>query len=191
VQRQAFDAEYIQRLVRADQETEQDFHAYFRELLDIKLRPRLRSPELIEDVIQETFVRVFRTLRRDGIGVPEALGAFVNSVCNNVLFEVYRQQSRQGGPPEDRPSAEAGAHALIEAEEECRQVREVLADLPEKDRKILRWVFFEEREKGEICRTLGVDREYLRVLVHRAKKSFRSGWVKQNATKSARTTPIG
>jgi RNA polymerase sigma-70 factor, ECF subfamily len=191
VQRQAFDAGYVQRLADSDRETERDFHAYFRQLLDIKLRSRLRSPELIEDVIQETFVRVLRTLRQDGIGVPGALGAFVNSVCTNVLFEVYRQQSRQAAPPEDRPSSDPPVQQLIESEEESRQVRKVLADLPERDRTILRWIFFEEREKGEICRALGIDREYLRVLMHRAKKSFRAGWVKQNATKSARTTPIG
>jgi len=190
VQRHAFDADYVQRLAKFDQETERDFNAYFRELLEIKLRSRLRLPELVEDVIQETFVRVLRTLRRDGIGAPEALGAFVNTTCNNILFEVYRQQSRQADPLEDRPSADPPVQLLVEAAEEREQVRNVLAALPEKDRKILRWVFFEERDSGEICRALNVDREYLRVLIYRAKKSFRAGWTKQIATKAARTTPI-
>jgi hypothetical protein len=29
-------------------------------------------------------------------------------------------------------------------------------------------IFFEERDKGEVCEAYGVDREYLRVLLHRA-----------------------
>ena len=38
---------------------------------------------------------------------------------------------------------------------------------------MLRWLFFDERDKDGICRELNVDRNYLRVLVHRAKMRFR------------------
>ena len=34
-------------------------------------------------------------------------------------------------------------------------------------------VFLEERDKDEICRSFSVERNYLRVLVHRAKEKFR------------------
>ena len=189
VQRQSFDSGYVQRLAQADPETERDFTAYFGELLSIKLRSRLRSPDLVEDATQETFLRVLKTLRQDGIENPEALGAFVNSVCNNVLFELYRQQSRLAEEPADRPSpAEPVEEELVTAEER-REVRQVLSELPEKDNLILRWLFFDEREKGEICRTLGVDREYLRVLVHRAKNRFRTDWLRRTATKIVRSSP--
>ena len=189
MQRQSFDQGYVQRLAQSDQETERHFADYFGELLAIKLRPRLRNPDLIADVTQETFLRVLKTLRNGGIGTPEALGSFVNSVCNNILFEVYRQQSRTTEAPEDCASDETAIETAIATEEECTDVRQVLSGLPEKDRKILRWLFFEDRDKSEICRTLEVDREYLRVLLHRAKTRFRADWMKRRATKSARTSP--
>jgi RNA polymerase sigma-70 factor (ECF subfamily) len=47
-----------------------------------------------------------------------------------------------------------------------------LAKLSGKDRNILHAVFFEQRDKDEVCRELGVSREYLRVLLHRAKQQF-------------------
>ena len=34
-------------------------------------------------------------------------------------------------------------------------------------------IFFDETPKDEICRRFGVEREYLRVLLHRAKQHFR------------------
>jgi RNA polymerase sigma-70 factor, ECF subfamily len=46
--------------------------------------------------------------------------------------------------------------------------------LSEKDRRLLRAIFFEEKDKAEICHEFGVDRDYLRVLLHRAKQSFRT-----------------
>jgi RNA polymerase sigma-70 factor (ECF subfamily) len=180
VQRQSFDALYLERLANGDNETERDFAAYFGELLTIKLRPRLRSVHLIEDVKQETFLRVFKALRQKGtIANPQALGSFVNSVCNNVLFELYRAVSRIADPPEDRPSEDVDAETeLVNAEDRVR-VRAVLAEMPEKDRTILRWLFFDGRDKNAICTHLGVDREYLRVLVHRAKQRFRTDYLKR------------
>jgi len=191
VQRQSFDADYVRRLIHSEPETERDFASYFGELLAIKLRSRLRSPEAIQDVTQETFLRVLRTLRETGIENPEALGSFVNSVCTNVLFEVYRAQSRVAEPVEDRISDEIGADTAMADEEVRTQVRSVLSELPEKDRKILRWLFFEERDKGEVCRVLQVDREYLRVLVHRAKQRFRTDYLRRVATKANPATPMG
>ena len=85
---------YIGRLVAEDSLTERHFTQYFGELLSLKLRGRLSSPAAIEDVRQETFVRVLTTLKqRGGLDRPETLGAFVNTVCNNVLFELYRSES--------------------------------------------------------------------------------------------------
>jgi len=58
---------------------------------------------------QETFVRVMKALRQPG-GIQSAggFGAFVNRVCNNVLFEMYRSHSK-ATPLEE----EAGAAVLV------------------------------------------------------------------------------
>jgi hypothetical protein len=58
----------------------------------------------------------------------------------------------------------------------------VLAKLPAKDRNILRAVFFEQRDKDEVCAELGVSREYLRVLLHRAKQQFMAQYSQIGAT---------
>ena len=160
-------------------------------MLAIKLRSRLRAPELIQDAIQETFLRVLRTLRQSGIESPEALGSFVNSVCTNVLFEVYRSQSRVADPVADSASQEKSADDRMVDEEARGEVRQVLSELPEKDRKVLRWLFFDERDKDEVCRLMQVDREYLRVLVHRAKQRFRTDYLRRVETKTKRATPLG
>ena len=180
MERQPFSREYVERLVRGDSGTERDFFLYFKELLVLKLRARLSSPELVEDVTQETFLRVLRTLReKGGLEDPGALGSYVNSVCNNVLFETYRSQRRTPAPlPEDIRQEGRDSVAVLVAGEEQALVRQVLDELPPKDRKVLRLLFFEEREKDEVCRLLNVNRVYLRLLVHRAKLKFRSEYLK-------------
>jgi RNA polymerase sigma-70 factor, ECF subfamily len=50
--------------------------------------------------------------------------------------------------------------------------------MPVRDSSILKAVFLDERDREEICREIGVDREYLRVLLHRAKQDFKAEYLK-------------
>ncbi len=138
----------------------------------IKLRSRIRSPQLVEDARQETFLRVLNVLRnKGGIQHPERLGAFVNSVCENVLLEFFRSDGRFQQMPENaaEPVDEAAtADSGFVTSERKAVVRQVLDKLADTDRQILRMLFLEERDKDDICRSLGIDRDYLRVRVHRA-----------------------
>ncbi len=52
-------------------------------------------------------------------------------------------------------------------------VRRVLETLPARDANLLRALFVEERDPAEISRSYGVDREYFRILLHKAKQRFR------------------
>lgn len=179
-----FDASYVEKLKNGDAWTEAHFVSYFTELINLKLRSRLKSRESIEDVRQETFIRVISALRsRDGIRQPERLGAYVNSVCNNVLLEHYRSGKRVDPMDEQTEntatSPEPSALSQLLSKDSERLVRQILMDLPKRDLALLRGVLLEERDKEDVCRELGVDREYLRVLLHRAKGAFKNIYMKR------------
>ena len=183
MQFQAFDESYVERLRSGDFRTQEHFVAYFSELIQLKLRSRLRTPQAIEDVRQETFARVFAALRSPGgIRQPERLGAFVNSICNNVLLEHYRATARdhslEDEPESDLPDPVIDVLGAVAAKQMEEKVREILKDMSERDRRLIREVFLEERDKDEVCRDFGIDRDYLRVLLHRAKQSFKSLYLK-------------
>lgn len=173
-----FSADYIAGLANGDPDTEHHFSAYFEDLLRIKLRSRLRDPFRREDVKQETFMRVLRAIREkpDCIERPDRLGAYVNAVCNNVLLEEYRAIGRYhelpANEPEIQSDRESPDQAVVTAERK-RHVRTVLDEMTAKDRLVIDQVFFEERDKDDICKEFGVTREYLRVLLHRAKSRFK------------------
>ena len=165
------------KLREGDPEIQAHFTGHFGHLLDIKLRARLRSRQLVEDARQETLLRVFATLRDSSKRQPENLGAFIHAVSTNVLFEMFRAESRTAPMGENSPEpADAGAGPEDQAvtADRRRLVHQVLSEMPDRDSQLLREVFLEERDKDAICRTHGIDREYLRVLVHRAKNRFRT-----------------
>jgi RNA polymerase sigma-70 factor (ECF subfamily) len=182
----SFDEVYLERLRARDPGTEQHFVSYFSALIQIKLRTRFFSQEAIEDNQQETFVRFFAALEKGTIKDPERLGSFVNSICNNLLNEGYRGKGRETSLDDDDdnakelPGKDVDALSALQSEEMQQTVRKILRDISARDRRLLRLVFLEERDKDIVCKDLGVDRDYLRVLLLRARREFKKAYLKNN-----------
>ena len=190
-----FDEAYVKRLREGDPSTEQHFVAYFGQLLRIKLRSRKLTSDKVEDLSQETFIRVIANLRKDGgVRQPERFGAFVNSICNYVLQEHYRS-SAKNQPMEvtymELPDKVLDLEGMLVTKQSAEQVRRILNGMPKRDRDLLRAIFLEEKEKDAVCKELGVDREYLRVLVHRAKDKFKALYEKGQLGIARRATGMG
>jgi RNA polymerase sigma-70 factor, ECF subfamily len=173
----SFDEQYVQSLRGGDPVVERHFVLYFSELITIKLRARRLAPSIVDDLRQETFLRVLGALRKEhGLEQPQRLGAFVNSVCNNVYLEFLRRREFHSldEPEAAEPvSSAAGADALLASQESTRMVAEVLSEMTPRDRSLLRMVLLEECDKDDVCHQLQVTRDHLRVLLHRAKARFR------------------
>jgi len=185
VQFESFDSAYLERLRAGDFRTQEHFVAYFSELIQLKLRSRLRSPHDVEDARQETFARVFAALRREGgIREPERIGAFVNAVCSNVLRERYRAPAADAleDTAAEIPDKGASVIDVISYKQTQESVRTILESLPERDRRIIKEIFLDERDKDDVCRDYGLSRDYLRVLLHRAKQAFKSQYLKKMPT---------
>jgi RNA polymerase sigma-70 factor (ECF subfamily) len=172
----SFDETYLRRLASGDAAIENHFSSYFGDLLSLKLRVRVRSPQLIEDIRQETLLRVLQIVRKKGVEHPERFGAFVSAVCNNVQMELIRGETRH---EQSESEFEAIDHrvdleAPLVTEQTRRQVGRILEELPGKDRDLLRMYYLEEWDKADLCKRFKVGEDYLRVLLHRAKLRFRS-----------------
>lgn len=172
------DENYVRRLKDRDEATESHFASYFGKRLTGKLRRTLRSGELIEDVQQETLMRVLVNLRTKGLDRPHHLAGYVNGVCLNVTRELLRAERRNRTEEEDplrEPVDRApGIEEVVANHEVRRLVEGVLDKLSAKDRGILRMLFLEDMDKDEVCSRMCVSREYLRVLIFRARQRFRA-----------------
>jgi RNA polymerase sigma-70 factor (ECF subfamily) len=186
----SFDSEYMRRLAEGDASVEEHFTAYFGRLLFLKLRGRVRSAQLAEDMKQETFLRVLQQIRsKRGLDQPERLGGFVNRVCENVMKEFFRSEGRHpqapGAAPDPTDHTIDLEGALVD-DERKRMVHSVLAELSGKDRTILRMVFLEDTDKDKVCSTMRVSRGYLRVLLHRARQRLKKIMLERDAAKKMR-----
>jgi RNA polymerase sigma-70 factor (ECF subfamily) len=177
-----FDDEYVRRLKAKDRETEEHFVWYFRNLLLAVLRRRVRSADAADDICQDVFFRVLRDLPklREGAKLP----AFVLGYCRNCLNEYYRGESRTVQLEEPHGELAALLPNLddeLDNSKRCQRVRRVIEALhitDPRDADILRAILRDD-DKDEICRRFDVDRNYLRVLLHRAKQRFRDAYLRR------------
>lgn len=181
VQFVAFDTTYVQRLADGDSETERHFVGYFGQLLGIKLRARVGEASLVEDIRQEVFLRVFRLIRKqNGVRQPERLGPLVNSICDHVILEFRRSGEKdpeQMPPALDRIDETADVETELLSVESSTAVRVVLETLPLREQLLLKSIYFDDQERDAVCRQQGVEREYLRVMLHRARSLFREKYL--------------
>ena len=170
-----FDNAYMELLRTGDGATQRHFAEYFGRLLRIKLRSRKLPLHVISDLQHETFVRVLVAVRASVVHQPDRLGSYVNSVCNNVLLEHFREMNREQHDDIDEvdaPDFRADLEASMIADEQRQNVDAAMKRLSERDRIVLRGILL-DRDKDEVCRELEVDRDYLRVLAHRAIVNFK------------------
>ncbi|MBZ5492404.1 MAG: sigma-70 family RNA polymerase sigma factor [Acidobacteriia bacterium] len=183
-----FNATYVHSLRQRDPATEEHFVSHFSPMLLRKLRKHLRSTELARELRQETFLRVLTFLRSNqSIRDPERFEYFVLGVCNNVLHETYRRQKKVAplDPELDVVSNAPGPDARAMAAERADRVQRMLSGLSPRARAILKATFLEEKDRDEICVKFGVNRNHLRLLICRAKKTLSRCAREQMSKKSA------
>lgn len=177
-----FDDDYVRRLREHDGPTEEHFYGYFHPRLFNYLRRRLRSMTDVEEKRQDTFQRVFNEIYADKLRDGRTLPGFVFAVCRNVLLEHWRNPETENlddhaEPAVDEPDQE---QAMI-TDERKRAVHRVLKKMKPPGGDILR-ALLEDVPKDEICARFRITRDYLRLLLHRARGHFRDKYLHDNET---------
>jgi len=154
----------------------------YRPGIRAKARQSLWMPDLAEDACQETLFRVLRHFRAGKqFESPAVLTRFVLTTCRNVVLEMNRQVQPQIPEAWEAFDQSPSPHEVAVTEERKRLVHEILKRLRPRDRNLLIAVL-QERDKDQLCRQFGVDRDYLRVLLFHARQRFRREVEKMEGT---------
>jgi RNA polymerase sigma factor (sigma-70 family) len=184
-----FDESYLAALRAQNRDVENHLISCFSTPIRIKLRSRLRSPELVEDALQETFLRIFSYFRAGKtLNNAASLPGFVHGMSHNIALELLRAHTRQDQLPEHHQGPVDQSldpqHQIV-TEERKAMVRRLLKELPEKDGRLLQRVFLDEEDKDTVCREFKVDRGYLRMLLFRARQRFRIAVKRETGRRAA------
>jgi RNA polymerase sigma-70 factor, ECF subfamily len=131
-----------------------------------------------EDVTSETMLALLEGIDRLESDAPKIAG-WLRSVVKCKAADHHRRvfRSRDKLPlaagPIDSASGESNPAGPLESEETRYQVLQVLDGLPERQRTILEWKYFDALRVREIAERLGQTEKAVETILYRARREFR------------------
>ena len=149
------------------------------ELFSAQYLPLLRlasllvdEPAAAEDVVQESFVRLYRSW--DGIRDLDAAPAWLRSTALNLTRSGLRRRQAFGRlrvvPADDAPSAES--HIVLA--DDRRMVVEALRALPRRQREVLVLRYYADCSEAEIAGLLNIAPGSVKTHAHRGLEALRA-----------------
>lgn len=127
----------------------------------------LGSRAAAEDLVQDVLMRTLEAIRAGRVENPGMLASFVLGTCRNVTWDRRRGEQRQR-KLEQQGEVEASAEPAALTESDVMRLYTCLGRLPEREARVIRMSFLEDREPEEIGTRLGLSLGNVRVIRHRA-----------------------
>ena len=144
----------------------------------------LMNAEDAEDASQETFLRVYKSLRR--YDNKRAFSTWLLSIAAHYCIDQIRKRrykvvSVEDLPVADLPDLSPGVESKISREEEQRKIRAVLDILDPVDRAAVVMYYWYDFSYKEICQALSLTQSAVKSRLHRARRAMAQEWLKKQA----------
>lgn len=146
--------------------------------------------EQARDAVQDTFIKLSRDskMARKLSPSPEAiegLAPWLFTVCKNRVIDLHRKHSRlvpmdTATLDQSATTTDAPDEALHE-KETARQIRDLIGQLPDKQRQVIQLKFHAGLSYQEIAAATGLSPGNIGWLIHQAVQSLRRDWQRLNA----------
>ena len=131
--------------------------------------------DLARDVVQDTFLRLWKQKRRK---VEGHLAQWLFTVCRNRALDLLRKENRMNRMTEtgdlEPASTAPGPAQLLERRETLSRVLLALESLPPREQEVLRLKFQNGLSYREIASTVGISVSNVGYLIHTAVRKVRA-----------------
>lgn len=134
----------------------------------------LGDSQLAEDCVSESFSRFLSVIQK-GVGPMDNLQAYLYRIAHNWIMDYYRKRGPETVEIDliriesDVDNPEGKMNQTLEQE----RVRKALLNLPENQRQVIMFRFYENWTQAETASALGKSEEATRALQHRALETLR------------------
>ena len=134
----------------------------------------LHDPQAAEDAVQEAFSRIYAV--RAGLDENRSFSAYLYTVVKRICIDELRKRERLPVLPGELPDlpVDSVENEYIRQWERLNRIH-LLADLDEKDRKILLAFSLEGKPTKQIAGEMNLSDGQVRIRLHRIRKKLKKG----------------
>ena len=181
--------EIVKRIESGDGFAESELVGQYEQSVRLLLLKRTGSPQLANDLCQDTFVITLKKLRACKLRNPGRLSAFIRQTALNICIDHFRMEKRyiyqdDGAISLHHPYRDHKARDI-----DGRAARLVLEDALDqlvmpRDREILRRFYLADEDKTRICGDLELSSPHFDRVLYRARQRMRVLINKENGLKT-------
>ncbi|MBO7197807.1 MAG: RNA polymerase sigma factor [Tidjanibacter sp.] len=152
------------------------FKRYREEILALCLQRTSGNKEDANDLVQETFVKVFLNLAK--YDPKFTFGQWIYTIARNTFIDYFRRKrddlsiDQIGGGPTVVPTYDVSPDEHIISEQHNSQMERCLSALPEKYRQMVEMRFLRQMSYEEIAAQVGLPMGTVKTQIHRARERF-------------------
>ncbi|MEJ5187667.1 RNA polymerase sigma factor [Treponema sp. J25] len=165
----------VQHVLAGDKEAFRKIVETYKDSLYRYCLTRIGNEERAKDLVQEIFIRAYRSLPTFKLG--RQFGPWIFTIASNVLRSSWRRTTREQAMtshlfyPED-PEQENPENNMLQRETQ-REVVRALRNLPHELYEVLYLYYFEGLSVSEIAKTLELEEENIKSRLFRGRKKLR------------------
>ena len=136
-----------------------------------------------EDLLQDTYLKLWQ--KRDDIREEAVNQAYLVTLMRNLLRDQQRLKHIDSSAElrnELSPPDERSLEGQIAARDEASQMKNLINQLPKRDKEIIRMHLMEERTYDEIEQDTGLSQGNIRIIVMRTKQKLKQQFIKLTKT---------
>jgi RNA polymerase sigma-70 factor (ECF subfamily) len=163
----------IQRAQRKDVAAVSEIYARYATSILRFLYARVNERELAQDLTQEVFIRVIKSIGGFEYRDEKSFLAWLYTIAGNILTSYYRRHNN-AATPLDNPAHLQHVHNSDEVGQlhERLALEEAMRQLTEEQQRILSLRFFADMSNGEIAKALNRSEGSIKAIQYRALQSL-------------------
>ena len=153
------------------------FEEIYNNYIDIVfnyLRQRIKDSYLIEDILQETFYAVYRSLPE--LKNKDSIKSWILSIAHNKMVDKLRRVGKETLPETEINEPELSTNST----EDNLFMEELLQRLPGEDRQILYGLYVLQLKYSELAKIMDLPEGTVKSRAHYARQKLRE-WLKEGA----------
>ena len=173
-----FDANTLLRAVaeNRDRKAFQELYAHFSPRLNAYVLRQGTEPQIAEEVVQESMVKVWR---KAGQFDPSkaAASTWIFTIARNMRIDLLRRNYRpepDKNDPAFTPDPEPQAFDTVSLGEDSLRLRRSIEKLPVEQQKVLQLAFFEDKPHSEVAKELNMPLGTVKSRIRLALRHLRS-----------------
>ncbi|MEU3455845.1 sigma-70 family RNA polymerase sigma factor [Micromonospora sp. NPDC006766] len=172
----ADEQELVHRVAHGDRRAFDELYRRTAPWLEVRLRRRCADPDVVADVLQETYLAVWRAAGSfAGDSVKGSAVGWLWTIAAHRLVDAFRRRSRQAPVPQVHPADTVvpAAEDEVMAGRVGQELEQALAALPIEVREALRATVLDGLSVRETSVLLGVPENTVKSRVRRARIALR------------------